>query len=77
MFTSVMLPKLLLAFFLISFVPLPKQYYLGGGGDPVFSPLAPILLLVATGLVCVSWWLLSVLMWPMGLIEAVLVGRYV
>jgi GPI inositol-deacylase len=58
------LPKLLVFSFIISFVPLPENYYLGNRGEPMFAPLAPFLLLLATGIVCLSWWVLQVLMWP-------------
>jgi glycosylphosphatidylinositol deacylase len=70
-----MLPKLLLASFVISFVPFPDDYYLGNTGEPLFAPLAPILLLLSTGLVCTSWWVLCVLMWPIGRFGDALFGR--
>lgn len=58
------LRKLLLAASVVSLLPLPENYYLGTKGEPLFSPIAPLLLLIASGLVCVSWWVLVILMWP-------------
>ena len=57
---------LLGAALVFSFVPLPEGWYLGNAGEPVFAPLAPVLLLLSTGLVGVSWYTLRVLMWPLG-----------
>ncbi|KAL0577563.1 GPI inositol deacylase [Marasmius crinis-equi] len=68
-------PKLLIASFVISFIPLPEEYYLGNAGTYVFAPIAPILLTMATGLVCVSWALLNVLMWPMEKIGRLFASR--
>ncbi|KAG2037278.1 PGAP1-domain-containing protein [Suillus americanus] len=60
-----LLPKLLAASFIVALVPLSPHHYLGTRGEPFLGFLAPVLLLVATGLVCVSWWLILLLMWPL------------
>lgn len=39
----------------VSVVPLPAGLWLGNAGEPVLAGLAPVLLLVVFGLVCVSW----------------------
>ncbi|KAG1891025.1 PGAP1-like protein-domain-containing protein [Suillus subluteus] len=57
-----LLPKLLAASFVVALLPLSPDYYLGTRGEPFLGFLAPVLLVVATGLVCVSWWLILLLM---------------
>ncbi|OJA08129.1 hypothetical protein AZE42_04157 [Rhizopogon vesiculosus] len=61
------MPKLLAASFVVALLPLSPNYYLGTRGEPFFGLLAPILLVVATGLVTVSWWFILLLMWPLRL----------
>ena len=39
----------------LSFVPLPAGMWLGNVGEPVLVGIAPVLVLVVFGLVCVSW----------------------
>ncbi|KIK67657.1 hypothetical protein GYMLUDRAFT_215793 [Collybiopsis luxurians FD-317 M1] len=63
------LPRLLLASFVVSLFPLPEQFFLGTGGDWLLALIAPLLLMIASGLVCVSWALLVLLMWPIGKIS--------
>ena len=63
-FTRGTLPRLLITTFVISLLPLPKDYVLGNGGEVFFALHAPFVLLIATGLVVVSWWILRILMWP-------------
>jgi len=58
--------KLFVVSFVVALLPLPVTYYTGTGGELFFAPIAPLLLLTASGLVCVSWWLLAFLMWPIG-----------
>ena len=58
------LPRLLVATFVLSLLPLPKDYLLGNGGEVIFAPHAPVFLLIATGLLVLSWWILRLLMWP-------------
>ncbi|KAF7792832.1 hypothetical protein EIP86_003933 [Pleurotus ostreatoroseus] len=66
------LPWLLLLSFIVSFVPFPEHVWLGNGGEPMFAALAPSMLLVATGLVIVSWWVLGVLSWPLNRLHGML-----
>ncbi|KAG5648788.1 hypothetical protein DXG03_000137 [Asterophora parasitica] len=56
--------KLMLASFVVAFVALPVHHYIGTGGEPLFAPLAPLLLFIASGLVNVSWWVLVCFIWP-------------
>ncbi|KAI0355362.1 GPI-inositol-deacylase [Trametes cingulata] len=62
------LPWLVPLSYFISLLPLRVGLWLGNGGSPAFAPLATILLPIAFGLVCVMWWLLLVLLWPLRLI---------
>ncbi|KAA1475868.1 PGAP1-domain-containing protein [Dentipellis sp. KUC8613] len=64
LFVKKALPTALAVSFGIALLPLPAEYLLGNSGEAVLAPLAPVLLLVATGLVCVSWFILLALMWP-------------
>ncbi|KAJ6539751.1 PGAP1-like protein-domain-containing protein [Mycena capillaripes] len=66
MFTGKPLRRLLLCSIVLSVVPLPEKFYLGNRGEPLFSAIAPLLLLISTGFVCVSWWMLQVFIWPLG-----------
>ncbi|KAJ7068697.1 PGAP1-like protein-domain-containing protein [Mycena amicta] len=59
------LRSLLLFSVLLSVVPLPESYYLGNRGEPHFALIAPLLLLISTGLVCSMWYLLRALLWPL------------
>ena len=43
----------------------------------MFAPIAPLLLLIASGLVFVSWWVLAILMWPLGKLGILFLGRFV
>ena len=58
------LPWLLVATFIVSLLPLLKDYILGNSGEDFFTLHASFVLLIATGLVIVSWWILRILMWP-------------
>ena len=51
---------------LLSLAPLPVGWWLGNGGEPVFALLAPLTVLIVSGLVCVSWLVLVTLMTPIG-----------
>ncbi|KAJ7129279.1 PGAP1-like protein-domain-containing protein [Mycena epipterygia] len=66
MFTGKPLRRLLLCSAVLSVVPLPEKFYLGNRGEPLFSAIAPLLLLISSGFVCVSWWVLQSLIWPLG-----------
>lgn len=63
-FTRRTLPQLLVATFVISLLPLPQDYVLGNRGEILFAPYTPLVLLIATGLVVISWWALCVVMLP-------------
>jgi len=60
-FIKSILPRLILISFLAAVTPLPTSAYLGLSGEPFFSFLAPILVLLSTGLVVITSWLLSLL----------------
>ncbi|KAI0296337.1 PGAP1-like protein-domain-containing protein [Multifurca ochricompacta] len=65
-FTRETLPSLLGVFFVLSLLPLPNDYLLGNQGEFIFASLTPLILLLVTGLVTVSWWLVCVFMWSFG-----------
>ncbi|KZT71514.1 PGAP1-domain-containing protein [Daedalea quercina L-15889] len=54
-FATRLLLKMLALAFVVSLLPLPTGMWLGNVGAPVLVGLAPMLLLVAVGLACVSW----------------------
>ena len=62
---------------LFSVIPLSETLYLGNNGNVLFSPIAPLILLIASGLVCVSWWILDVLLLMIGRASSFLFGRLV
>ncbi|KAJ6616258.1 PGAP1-like protein-domain-containing protein [Mycena sp. CBHHK59/15] len=66
MFTGKPLRRLFMTSLVFSMLPLPEKYYLGNRGEPVLSVIAPLLLLISSGFVCVSWWILQALIWPLG-----------
>ncbi|KAI0650404.1 GPI-inositol-deacylase [Trametes meyenii] len=59
------LPWLVPLSFVISLLPLRAGLWLGNRGDPAFAPLGAILLCIAFGFVCILWWLLVALLWPL------------
>ncbi|EJD01013.1 PGAP1-domain-containing protein [Fomitiporia mediterranea MF3/22] len=61
-----LLPQTMLLFTLISFVPLPSAYWLGNVGEPMFAPLAALILFVSCGLVVLSWIGLTSILLPYG-----------
>jgi len=65
-YIQVLFYYLLPASFLLSFVPLPKSLYLGNAGIAIFSPLAPLILTITSGLVVLSWWILYSLLCIVG-----------
>lgn len=71
-----MLRLLLLPSFLFSFIPLPVSLYLGNKGEAAFSPIAPLVLILASGLVCVSWWILSFLVFLVSKSGSLFPDRY-
>jgi len=50
--------------FVVSLLPLPRDYVLGNGGEIAVALLTPLTLLLATGLVIVSWWAMCIMMLP-------------
>lgn len=71
-----MLRLLLLPSFLFSFIPLPESIYLGNKGEAALSPMAPLVLFLASGLVCVSWWILSFLVFVVSKSGSLFPDRY-
>lgn len=57
------LPWIGVATFLVSFLPIPPSTWLGNSGEPLFSLLAPFIILIDAGLVCVSWVILKICLW--------------
>ncbi|CAL1700352.1 unnamed protein product [Somion occarium] len=53
----------IIAAILISLIPLPVGVWFGNAGEPMFVLIAPFLMAIVTGLVCVSWWILMISMW--------------
>ncbi|KAF8165658.1 GPI-inositol-deacylase [Crassisporium funariophilum] len=65
---------LILASLLMSVIPLPESIYLGNKSSLLFAPIAPLILLIASGLVCVSWYMLVLLLTVIGKASSFLVG---
>lgn len=58
------LPRLLGYSFAVSLLPLSQDYILGNSGEVLFALLTPLILLLVTGLVIVSWWAICIVMIP-------------
>jgi GPI inositol-deacylase len=58
------LSRLLGVSFVVSLLPLPRDYVLGNSGEVFFALLTPLILLLVTGLVIVSWWVICIVMFP-------------
>lgn len=69
------IPALLLGSFVFSIVPFPTNYFLGTKGEPFFSPLAPLFMAIAFGLIVVSYWFLFALLWPLKFLSKFSFGR--
>ncbi|KAK7470270.1 GPI inositol deacylase [Stygiomarasmius scandens] len=69
------IPKLLLASYVTALVPFPPEYFIGTSGNLALALLAPFFILLATGLVCTSWLVLVILMWPIAKISSLFIGR--
>ncbi|KAI0722323.1 PGAP1-domain-containing protein [Cerioporus squamosus] len=69
------LPLLVVGSYFVSLLPLRVGLWLGNGGNHHFAPLAMILLPITFGLVCVMWWLLKFLLWPLQRLLRVLGSR--
>ncbi|TFK66578.1 PGAP1-domain-containing protein [Pluteus cervinus] len=76
-YSGTRLVQVMLVSFVMGFVPLPEKYYLGTRGEPIFALLAPFILLLASGLVFIVWGVLSVLMWPFGILGRRISRRFV
>ncbi|KAL4247022.1 GPI inositol-deacylase [Abortiporus biennis] len=63
-FVTGWLSQSLMAVWVFSLLPLKPHVWLGNTGAFAFSFIAPMVLLIATGLVVVLWWILQVLMMP-------------
>jgi glycosylphosphatidylinositol deacylase len=58
------LRMVILVFGLIALIPhVPQWAYLGHGGEAFLAPLAPMMALIASGMVIASWWVLDALVW--------------
>lgn len=64
-FISNRLPGVLACSYFVACVPLPSNYYIGTKGELLLAPIAPLIVFIVTGLVCVSWWILVILMYPL------------
>lgn len=62
----------------VALLPFGPDYYLGIGDElgMLRAVLAALLVGVATGMVCVSWWGLVALMWPLRLLGRGFIQRY-
>lgn len=62
---------------IISALPFPEWAYTGNQGLLFLAPIAPIILLIASGLVCVVWWILFALLAVIGKLSTFIYGRSV
>lgn len=58
------------ASFVVALWPLPRWMYLGNQGEPLLAIVAPLMVFLCTGLVVVSWWILSSLVWVLSKVFA-------
>jgi GPI inositol-deacylase len=72
-----LLPYFLPASLVFSVIPFSETLYLGNNGNFLLAPIAPLILLIASGLVCVSWWILAGLLSITGRVNRLLFGRSV
>lgn len=72
------MPALMVVAGMIALLPLGPDYYLGIGNELglLRAVLAALLVSVVAGMVCVSWWLLVALMWPLRLLRRGFIQRY-
>ena len=75
-YSGFLLRYFLPASLLFSVIPFSESLYLGNNGNFLFAPIAPLILLIASGLVCVSWWILASLLLIIGR-ASMLLGRSV
>ena len=64
LFVRSILFRLLGVSFVVSLLPLPQDYVLGNSGEVFFALLAPLIILLVTGLIIVSWWAIRIVMFP-------------
>jgi len=64
LFVRKTLSRLLGVSFVVSLLPLSQDYVLGNSGEVFFALLTPLILLLVTGLVIVSWWAICIIMFP-------------
>jgi len=64
LFVRGILSRLLGVSLVVSLLPLPRDYVLGNSGEVFFALLTPLILLLVTGLVIVSWWAICMIMFP-------------
>lgn len=72
------MPGLMVVAGVVAMLPLGPDYYLGIGNElgMLRAVLAVLVVGVAVGLVCVSWWLLVALLWPLRLLRRGFTQRY-
>ena len=76
-FIRMLLRYFLPASFVLAFIPLPPSLYVGNRGTSFLTPIAPVILFIASGLVCVIWGILVLLLIICGNISSFLLGGYV
>lgn len=64
------------ASFTLSLLPLPPEYLLGNRGNAYLAFLSPLTMLVACGLVSLTWYILAILMYIVGSIGSCFSSRY-
>ena len=54
-----LLPKAAALSMVVSLVPLPSNLWLGNSGEGIFALIAPVILVLSTGLVCLVWHIIA------------------
>lgn len=77
-FVSDAMPRLMGIAAVAALLPLGPEWYLGLSGELglLASAWAMLFVGLASGLVCVSWWVLRALMWPLQFIATAVISRY-
>jgi glycosylphosphatidylinositol deacylase len=76
-YTHFMFRYLLPGSLAFSILPLPRSLYMGNGSVFLLAPITPLILLTASGLVCVVWWILLLLLAVIGTSSTFIFGRSV
>ena len=76
-YSRMLLRYFLPASFVLAFVPLPPSLYVGNRGIAFLAPIAPVVLFIASGLVCVVWGIVVLLLTICGKVSSLLFCRYV